>query len=105
MLVIASWANTSIFGYLCGGSTVLPLKDVEIFVASAIIGLGASRQARSHCKAALQLGNSPDAMAAIDAVAQEIAVWNGTPLPERLDLHQLVKEVNGELAKLGVPQV
>jgi hypothetical protein len=78
---------------------LLPLKEVEILVEAAIIGLGASRQARSHCKASLQLGNSHKVLMVIDEVAQNMAEWNGTPLPERLDIAQLAKELEVELAK------
>ena len=71
-------------------------------MVSAIIGLGATRQARSHAKAAMQLGISSEILTAIDAVAQDIAQWNGTPLPEVLDIAQLTLELSRELEKIGV---
>lgn len=81
---------------------MLSLKEAETIVVSAIIGLGATRQARSHTKAAMQLGVSVDVLAAIDAVAQEIARWNKSPVPEALNMAQLKVELSRELERLGV---
>ncbi|KAK5054507.1 hypothetical protein LTR84_001398 [Exophiala bonariae] len=97
----STYNTFSIFGYLCGGSTVFSLAEVETIVVSAIIGLGATRQARSHTKAAMQLGISVEILSTIDAVAQQIAAWNKTPLPEVLDLAQLRNELSSELEKLA----
>jgi hypothetical protein len=98
---LATFATASVFGYAIGGGGLLPLIEAEIVVVSSIIGLGASQQARSHGKAALQLGVSKEVVKTIDDVAQEIADWNGTPLPEKLDVQQLAREVEAELAKLS----
>lgn len=79
----------------------MPLQERELVVVGAIIALGASRQARSHCKAALQLGNSSEILQTIDDVAQSLATWNGRPLPERLAVPQLLEELQQELSSLG----
>lgn len=96
----AHFATTAIFGYLLGGSKALNLRDAEVIVASAIIGLGATRQARSHGKAALGQGNTTQALAAIDAVAQEVGKWNGTPIREALNIPRLYEELETELTRL-----
>lgn len=78
----------------------MELKEREVIIASSIIASGASRQARSHCKAALQLGNPPELLQVIDDIAQELACWNGTQLPEKLNIPQLATELNAELERL-----
>jgi hypothetical protein len=98
----ATYNKVGVFGYLCGGSPIFRLEEVETIVVSAIIGLGATRQARSHTKAAMQLGIAVEILAAIDRVAQDIAKWNETPLPEVLDIAQLRRELSRELDKIGV---
>ncbi|EXK86388.1 hypothetical protein FOQG_09660 [Fusarium oxysporum f. sp. raphani 54005] len=97
---LSHFATTSIFGYLLGGCRALKLKDAEIIVASAIIGLGATRQARSHGKAALGQGCSIKALEAIDAVAHEVGKWNGSRLHTALDVPQLYEELQNELVRL-----
>ncbi|EXA32382.1 hypothetical protein FOVG_16428 [Fusarium oxysporum f. sp. pisi HDV247] len=81
-------------------TSALKLKDAEIIVASAIIGLGATRQARSHGKAALGQGCSIKALEAIDAVAHEVGKWNGSSLHTALDVPQLYEELQNELVRL-----
>lgn len=100
MLWQATYNTVSIFGYLCGGSPIFSLPEVETVVVSAIIGLGATRQARSHTKAAMQLGISVDILTTIDAIAQDVGCWNKTPLPETLDMAQLRLELSRELEKI-----
>ena len=78
--ISAYYAQTAVFGYIIGGSTVFTLKEAELVVASSIIALGATRQASSHCKGALQLGNSVETLTAIVDVASDIAEWNRKPL-------------------------
>ncbi|KAH7409715.1 hypothetical protein BKA64DRAFT_720949 [Cadophora sp. MPI-SDFR-AT-0126] len=94
-------ATSSVFGYAIGGCEILPFRERELVVVSAIIALGASRQARSHCKAAIQLGNAPKVLEVLDEIAQNVARWNGRALPDRLNVPQLVVELNAELAKLN----
>ncbi|KAH9205680.1 hypothetical protein DL95DRAFT_317114 [Leptodontidium sp. 2 PMI_412] len=94
-------ATSGIFGYAIGGCEILPFQERELVVVSAIIALGASRQARSHCKAAIQLGNAPKVLETLDEIAQNVARWNGRALPDRLNVPQLVVELNAELAKLN----
>ncbi|KAJ5409943.1 uncharacterized protein N7487_004302 [Penicillium crustosum] len=92
------YAHTTIFGYLIAGSRLLSLQEAELVVASSIIGLGAVRQARSHCKGSIQLGNSVDVMEAIVQTAYELAKWNKTPLLGSLDVPALAAEVRANLA-------
>lgn len=95
---LAYYAHTTIFGYLIAGSRLLSLQEAELVVASSIIGLGAVRQARSHCKGSIQLGNSVDVMEAIVQTAYELAKWNKTPLLGSLDVPALAAEVRANLA-------
>ncbi|EXJ68787.1 uncharacterized protein A1O5_07718 [Cladophialophora psammophila CBS 110553] len=90
---LSFWANTTIFGYLLGGGNVFPLKEAELVVAAAIIALGATRQARSHCKAAIQLGNSFHNLDAILGIGKEMSHWSGHRLPQKVDLPKLVNEL------------
>jgi hypothetical protein len=94
----AYYAHATIFGYLIAGSQLLSLPEVELVVASSIIGLGAVRQARSHCKGSIQLGNSVEVMEAIVQTAYELGKWNRTPLPGSLDVPALAAEVRANLA-------
>ncbi|KIY00307.1 uncharacterized protein Z520_03992 [Fonsecaea multimorphosa CBS 102226] len=97
---LAYLGTTAIFGYAMGACNTLPLKECEIVVTSAIIALGALRQARSHGKASMQLGIAPALLETIDTIAHEVAQWNQNPLSEKLDVPQLVKELDAELAEL-----
>lgn len=96
----ATYSSNAIWGYTIGGCTTMELKEREVIIASSIIASGAARQARSHCKAALQLGNPPKLLQVLDDVAQELAHWNGTRLPEKLNVPQLAAELRAELEKL-----
>ncbi len=75
------------------------LKEGEILVTSSIIGLGAVRQARSHCKACIQLGIDLNLVQTIVQVARELALWNGSPLTGEIDVPLLAIEVEQNLAK------
>lgn len=97
-LPIAYIANAAVFGFLIGGSEniqTLPLS--EIIVASAIAGIGATRQANSHFKGSLGLGISPEALEAVLSVVEQVAAWNKTVLPGRIDIAELVQEVKANL--------
>jgi hypothetical protein len=75
----------------------LPLKQAEVITLSAVIALRASQQAHSHCKAVLQLGNSPQPLRTLDNVAQDLAERSQTPLPEKPVVTNLEEELSGEL--------
>jgi hypothetical protein len=76
------------------------LEETEITLAAAITAMGATRQARSHCKAALGVGNSFESVEKMITVAYEVANWNGTPLQGEVDLSSLAKEVEINRQKL-----
>ncbi|KAL4884951.1 hypothetical protein BJY04DRAFT_214834 [Aspergillus karnatakaensis] len=71
----------------------------ELVVASAIIALGAVRQAQSHCKGAMQLGNSVEVVELVVQVTEELAGWNGDSVPQRLDVPALAQELEKTLAQ------
>lgn len=85
---------------IAGTLAVQTLGETEITLASAIIAMGATRQARSHCKAAIGVGNSVESVEKIVAIAHEIASWNGTPLDGEIDVLSLAAEVEANRAKL-----
>ena len=94
----AYYGRTTIWGYLVGSSPIFNLKDSEIIVAAAITALGATRQARSHVKCLIQLGNSVEVATAMVDTAQKIATWNKKPLPGQIDVRQLAEELQRNLA-------
>ena len=94
----AYYGRTTIWGYLVGSSPIFELKDTEILVAAAITALGATRQARSHVKCSIQVGNSVESVAGMVETAREIAAWNKKPLPGQIDVGQLAEELERNLA-------
>jgi hypothetical protein len=89
----ARYAATSTSGYALGGWNTLPLKQAEFITLSAVIALRASQQAHSHCKAVLQLDNSPQLLRTLDSVARDLAERSQTPLPEKPVVTNLEKEL------------
>lgn len=85
---------------IAGSLAVQTLEETEITLASAITAMGATRQARSHCKAAIGVGNSVECVEKIVTIAYEIANWNGTPLNVEIDVSSLAAEVDANRAKL-----
>jgi hypothetical protein len=76
----------------------LELKDAEMLVAASIMGLGATRQARSHVKCALSVGNSLELVTATVEVAQAVGAWNGRTLLGGVDVGELAGELEKNLA-------
>jgi hypothetical protein len=74
------------------------LKDAEILVAAAVMGLGATRQARSHVKCALSVGNSLELVRATVEVARAVGAWNGRALLWGVDVGELAGELERNLA-------
>lgn len=97
----AYFGRTTIWGYLVGSSPILELKDAEILVAGAIAGLGATRQARSHVKCSLSVGNSVETVAAMIESVKVIASWNKRPLSGTIDVGQLADDLQQNLAQLN----
>lgn len=79
------------WGYLISKANEFVFKVTEshLIVASAIIALGATRQARSHIKATLSIGNSVECVKLVQAVIVEIASWAGQEI-EALDIDALI---------------
>ncbi|RSL39570.1 hypothetical protein CEP53_013962 [Fusarium sp. AF-6] len=93
-------ANAVIFGFLVGGSqNVQRLPLTEVIVASAIAGIGATRQAKSHIKASMGLGASLSAMESVAAVVDEISAWNGDERPGNINVADLAEEAKANLEK------
>jgi hypothetical protein len=69
------------------------LLQSELILVSAIIAIGAKRQARSHIKASLSLGASVETIETLHGVISEVAQWNQTTLHNELDIPSLAEEV------------
>ncbi|KAK1840008.1 hypothetical protein CCHR01_17368 [Colletotrichum chrysophilum] len=99
--LLAYIANVAVFGFLVGGSErtqSLPL--CEITIAGAIAALGATRQAKSHLKGSMGLGISVAVIEAVLYAAEQVAKWNDTKLPGKIDVTVLAKEVEANLGNL-----
>ncbi|KAJ0415085.1 hypothetical protein BJY00DRAFT_305137 [Aspergillus carlsbadensis] len=94
------YGRTTVWGYLVGSSPVFELQDAEILVAAAVMGLGATRQARSHVKCALSVGNSLELVTATVEVARAVGAWNGRALLGGVDVGELADELGRNLAAL-----
>ncbi|PVH79623.1 hypothetical protein DL98DRAFT_631100 [Cadophora sp. DSE1049] len=93
--------DVAVFGYLINGSLdIQTLENSELIVAGAITAMGATRQARSHCKASIGVGNPVALVSKVVEVASEIAAWNRSPLPGAIVVSELAEELKANLAKL-----
>ncbi|KAL2826743.1 hypothetical protein BJY01DRAFT_255909 [Aspergillus pseudoustus] len=83
-----------VWGYNVGGAVKAGLhpRETELFIATAIISSGATRQARSHIKASLGMGNEIGVVAKIVELANEFTDWNGAPI-EAVDVEALAAEI------------
>jgi hypothetical protein len=84
---------------LVGSSPIFELKDTEILVAGSIAALGATRQARSHVKCSISVGNSVETVLAMIDTVKEVAAWNRRPLQGQIDVGQLAKELEQTMAE------
>lgn len=92
--------DTAVFGFLLGGSLESQaLTQSEIILASAITAMGATRQARSHCKAAIGVGNSIEAVQTVVNIAVKVAEWNNVTLPGAINVPILAQEIKENLEK------
>lgn len=76
-------SETVVFGYAIAGTTASGVfKDYEtqLFVMAAITSSGATRQATSHVKASLGMGNSLAVVQAVFRAIEQFNSWNGTPI-------------------------
>jgi hypothetical protein len=62
--------------------------------------MGATRQAQSHCKAAIGVGNSIAIVEEVVKVATKVAEWNEAPLPGNLNVQELAAEIKSNLNKM-----
>jgi hypothetical protein len=60
---------------------------------------GATKQARSHGKAAMGLGNSLEAVKVIYSAAERLNDWNGSPV-STIDVKTLRAELQEALSKI-----
>ncbi|KAL4814831.1 hypothetical protein BDW67DRAFT_186388 [Aspergillus spinulosporus] len=98
----AHYAYTAVFGYLYG-SRLLSTRESELIVASAILGQGATRQARIHCKVALKLGNAIEILKEVVDAAVVVGIWNNSPLPVTVDVEECAEQLKDSLSKRGMP--
>ncbi|CAK7215955.1 hypothetical protein SBRCBS47491_002667 [Sporothrix bragantina] len=74
---------TVVFGCALAGTTatgILEEKQTQLVLATATVASGALRQARSHLKAAVGLGISASAAAAVSRAAVSFSTWNGVEI-------------------------
>lgn len=74
---------TVVFGYSLAGTAATGLfkeDECQLLLATAIAASGATRQAKSHGKGALGLGNSIEAVTASFKAAEELNKWNNNPI-------------------------
>lgn len=74
------------------------MQQSHLIIAAAISALGATRQTRSHIKAALGLGWEPDVMEGVLRVVLKIAVWTGKPIEGLGDVASFVAECQKNMA-------
>ena len=85
-------------GYLLSGSLRRnSLAHSEIILAGSMVAMGATRQATSHLKASLSVGNSIEAVRGLVGVAEQVARWNGSTLPGKHDVFALAEQVQQNL--------
>ncbi|KEF53871.1 uncharacterized protein A1O9_10273 [Exophiala aquamarina CBS 119918] len=86
---------TVIFGYSMGGTTMCGRYEdfeTQLLVMSAISASGATRQAISHTKASLGMGNRIEVVEAVVNAIRKFTTWNGEPVA-KVDVRELAREV------------
>ncbi|PVH77024.1 hypothetical protein DL98DRAFT_639446 [Cadophora sp. DSE1049] len=80
------------WGYLVAKANeeVFHAKESHLIIATAIMGLGATRQTKSHIKATLGIGNSVECVKAVVQAVTEIAEWADRPIAS-FDVDALAK--------------
>ena len=88
------------WGYLIAKANeeVFAENHSHLILASAIIALGAARQARSHVKATIGIGNDVKTVKAVVEVVLKIAEWAGKPI-QIPDVDNSAKQVYENLSK------
>ena len=87
------YGRTTIFGFLVGSSPIFEMRETELIIASSIMSLGATRQAKSHVKCCVVVGNGQDTVVAMVNTVRQVAAWNGKPLVGEFDVAQLASEI------------
>lgn len=88
--------NSIVWGYNIGGakeSGLLTEAQTELLVAIVITAQGATRQSNSHIKASLGMGCSFALVKTVVDIIDNFNRWNGTPLPNPIDVNELAKQV------------
>jgi hypothetical protein len=85
------------WGYLISkvNEGIFTEKQSHLIVTSAIVALGAARQATSHVKATLGIGNDVKVITAMADVVQKIAAWAAKPI-QIPDIDGCVEQVHGQ---------
>ena len=73
------------------------VNEAHLILLSAITGLGAVRQTRSHIKATLGIGNRVDTVKEMLRVVAKIAEWAGSPLTNLPDVDDCARQVVASL--------
>ena len=74
---------TVVFGYSLAGTAATGLfqeKECQLLLATAIAASGATRQAKSHGKGAMGLGNRLEAVKTTFKAAEDLNAWNKDPI-------------------------
>ena len=84
------------WGYLISKANedIFEAKQSHLLVATAICGIGATRQMGSHIKATIGVGNDVEAVKTLVAVVSRLATWAGKPftVPDVDALAQQIKQ-------------
>lgn len=83
------------FGLYMGGEG---LKEKELMLASAILAMGAKRQAGSHLKACFGFGWSGEEVGAAVGLVERTAEWCKSSVP-KMDMKALESEAAEAMAK------
>jgi len=77
-----TYSTVFTWGYLIAKANeeVFQPEQSHLIIASAIIGLGATRQTKSHIKATLGVGNSVECVKAVVKAVAKIAEWADRPI-------------------------
>jgi len=78
---------------------VFEVGEAHLILLSAITGLGAVRQTKSHVKATIGIGNRVDTVKNVLRVVAKIADWAGIPLNILPDVDDCARQIQESLNK------